>query len=538
MSKTKKADAKRAAVYIRVSSEKQATRDKVSLPKQERLCREHAARMGWEVSAVYSDSGISGTKWDKREALMALLADGAAGKFSVMLCYDQDRAARANEGFTRLASAMKKHGLLFACVNGGTTDLTNPSEELTYQVKGAVATFDAQNLTKRMAEARAEYAAKGRWGQSVYILGYDWNRELRRPVLNEQEAEAVREVFRLAVELLPSQTIADRLNRQGIPARGSRGRAALWWGHMIAKMIAEPRYQGDWFTAPGIRVLPEWGPCRILRDEDGKPQRDTSDRLIVEPAAAIVTPKQWQAAQRTLEIHAKTRRPANTGRFLAAGMVRCGLCGARLTTRCVHPKSGGEYMYYACIHHRPRPKGEGYCDLPSVDAKRLDALIREKIEELRRNPALIAEAASLTREANLRRAVEDEKEAYGEVKSCRMRAGRAKAAYEAGIYELPVLEERLAEIAQEEQAAVERLERAQALAQDEKEQEIAFTSTSELLKGFDPAITNPQEDRLLLIRLRAAVTVYGPGRKPLLEWWGTARPALSRNRTVPLWPSG
>ena len=70
MSKTKKADAKRAAVYIRVSSEKQATRDKVSLPKQERLCREHAARMGWEVSAVYSDSGISGTKWDKREALM------------------------------------------------------------------------------------------------------------------------------------------------------------------------------------------------------------------------------------------------------------------------------------------------------------------------------------------------------------------------------------------------------------------------------------------------------------------------------------
>jgi len=523
-------------IYTRVSSEKQAAGDKVSLPKQERLCREYAGRMGWELAGCYSDPGISGTKWEERPGFQALLADAAAGKFSVLVVYDQDRAARANEGFSRLALEMKRYGLLLACVNGGITDLRNPTEELTYTVKGAVATFDAQNLVRRMAEARAEYAAGGRWGQATYILGYHWNRELKRPVLDEREAGIVSEVFRLAADLLPCDTIAADLNKRGLVARGSRDRSPTWWGGMVSDMLVDRRYCGEWFTAPGVEVVPEYAPCRILRDADGKPQRDVADRLIVEPAPAIVTPEQWRVAQATVVVHQKLRRPIGsmTGRFLLAGLIRCGRCGARMTTRFVEPKSGGQYPYYVCVRHRPRH--EGRCDLPSLNAKALDVLVWAEIAKLWRDPELVTAAAELTKRKNLERWQAEEKAAYGQIKSCRLRVARVRAAYEAGTYDLPTLQASLRDIAEEEAAAEERGERARALREDEEDREAGIAGSQKALEEFGGQTGNLTAGRKLLLRLAAMVTVYGPNRARL-EWHG-AISGFCRNLTEPQRSSG
>jgi DNA invertase Pin-like site-specific DNA recombinase len=52
---------KRAAIYLRVSTDEQTTEN------QERALREVAARSGHEIVAVYRDEGISGAKGrDKR----------------------------------------------------------------------------------------------------------------------------------------------------------------------------------------------------------------------------------------------------------------------------------------------------------------------------------------------------------------------------------------------------------------------------------------------------------------------------------------
>ncbi len=528
--------ATQCAIYTRVSSEKQAAGDKVSMKKQLRLCQEYAARMGWQVAGEYSDPGISGRKWEERPGLQALLADAAAGQFSVLLCYDTDRAARANEGFSRLAMELKTHGLLLATVNGGITDLRNPNEELTYTVKGAVATYEAQNLVRKMREARAEYAAQGRWGQATYILGYHWNRELRRPVLDEKEAEAVREAYRLAGDLRSCEAIAAELNTRGFTTRGNGGRSPLWWGGMVRKVLTDERYRGVWYTAPGVPVRPEYGPCRLLRDPEGKPQRDVADRLIVEPAAVIVSDQEWEAAQATVSMHRKVRRPMGTmtGHFLLTGMIRCGRCGSRITTRYVQPKSGGAYPYYVCVHHRPR--AEGHCDLPSVNGRALEDVIWREIQKLRDDPALVVEAARLSNARGAAKAREEEKAAYGQIKSCQQRAARIRDAYEAGVYDLGTLRTRLAEVGEEEVAARERLERAQARVADEDNLEVGIISMQEALKGFDPEARNTPEARKLLLRLRAQVTVYGPD-EALLEWYGAASDALC-SPTVPLWPSG
>ena len=47
----------RAALYARYSSDLQR---EASIEDQFRICREHAEREGWKVSATYRDAAISG----------------------------------------------------------------------------------------------------------------------------------------------------------------------------------------------------------------------------------------------------------------------------------------------------------------------------------------------------------------------------------------------------------------------------------------------------------------------------------------------
>jgi DNA invertase Pin-like site-specific DNA recombinase len=61
---------KRAAIYVRVSTDKQTVENQV------RELRQIAERRGWEVVAQYSDAGISGSKGrDDRPGLDQMLKD-------------------------------------------------------------------------------------------------------------------------------------------------------------------------------------------------------------------------------------------------------------------------------------------------------------------------------------------------------------------------------------------------------------------------------------------------------------------------------
>ena len=72
--------AKRAAIYLRVSTDAQTTEN------QERALREVAARSGHEIVAVYRDDGISGAKGrDKRPGFDAMHKDASRRKFDIVM---------------------------------------------------------------------------------------------------------------------------------------------------------------------------------------------------------------------------------------------------------------------------------------------------------------------------------------------------------------------------------------------------------------------------------------------------------------------
>jgi site-specific DNA recombinase len=68
----------RTALYARYSSDQQ---NAASIADQLSLCRERAAREGWQVEGVYEDAAISGASVILRPGIQKLLADARSGKF-------------------------------------------------------------------------------------------------------------------------------------------------------------------------------------------------------------------------------------------------------------------------------------------------------------------------------------------------------------------------------------------------------------------------------------------------------------------------
>jgi DNA invertase Pin-like site-specific DNA recombinase len=76
---------KRAAIYVRVSTDKQTVENQV------RELRRIAERRGWEVVEQYSDAGISGSKGrDGRPGLDTMLRDASKRRFDVVMAWAID----------------------------------------------------------------------------------------------------------------------------------------------------------------------------------------------------------------------------------------------------------------------------------------------------------------------------------------------------------------------------------------------------------------------------------------------------------------
>src|ERR1700733_6706222 len=107
---------KKVITYSRVSTDKQ-----VSIPDQQRLCRDFAAARGWTIAAEYVDDAISGAAIGNRPALQRALA--GLKDVCVLLGRDIERISRSQE----LAPLIERIGYRRARVLGVTDNFDSDS---------------------------------------------------------------------------------------------------------------------------------------------------------------------------------------------------------------------------------------------------------------------------------------------------------------------------------------------------------------------------------------------------------------------------
>ena len=186
-----------------------------SLQNQEEACKAYIlsqAFNGWEYYKTFEDGGISGGTME-RPGLQALLEEIRARNIQVVVVYKVDRLSRSIFDFHKMMQEFAKYECNFVSITQS-FDTSNSMGKLTLNMLLSFAQFEREVSAERVRDKIAASKAKGLWMGGNLPLGYDLND--RHLVVNESEAEIVRQIFQKYLEMQNMLGVAEWLNKQGI----------------------------------------------------------------------------------------------------------------------------------------------------------------------------------------------------------------------------------------------------------------------------------------------------------------------------------
>jgi DNA invertase Pin-like site-specific DNA recombinase len=148
--------AKRAALYVRVSSDQQ------TVENQLRELRRAVEYERWREVAVFRDEGIGGTV-ERRPGLDAMLEAAKRRDFDVVMVWSIDRLGRSVPGLIKTVQLIHKAKADLFLMRER-IDTTTETGELLFTIMAALATFERKTIRRRaeagLARVKDELATK------------------------------------------------------------------------------------------------------------------------------------------------------------------------------------------------------------------------------------------------------------------------------------------------------------------------------------------------------------------------------------------
>ncbi|MGB6742817.1 MAG: recombinase family protein [Terracidiphilus sp.] len=243
--------ATRCAIYTRKSSEEGLEQSFNSLDAQREACLAYILSQrqeGWRaLEAHYDDGGYSGGSME-RPGLKRLLADIEAKKIDTVVVYKVDRLTRSLADFAKIVEAFDQRGISFVSVTQQ-FNTTSSMGRLTLNILLSFAQFEREVTGERIRDKIAASKRKGMWMGGNIPLGYDLKD--RHLIVNEREAEQVREIYRLYLELgcvkkLRAHLEAHRIKSKTHISRSGRSSGGTAFSRgALYKLLRNKTYLGE-----------------------------------------------------------------------------------------------------------------------------------------------------------------------------------------------------------------------------------------------------------------------------------------------------
>ncbi len=348
---------KRAALYIRVSTQEQAQEGYSVGEQRERLIA-YCKAQDWIIADIYVDGGYTGSNL-KRPGIQKLMVE--TDKFDVVLVYKLDRLSRSQRDKLYLIEEIFLPNDVDFVSMQESFDTSSPFGKAMIGLLAVFAQLEREQIKERTKMGRMARAKAGLHHGGGYIpIGYNY--EDGHLVVNPYEAEQVRKIYEWYLAGGSLASITDRLHAEGYTNR--YGSYSSW--SSVRNILGNETYTG-----------------RLKFGE-----------VIVEHAhEAIITEEQFAAAQMLRE-----RRQEQYGatafqsKHLLTGMLFCGHCGARY-----YKRNSGKYSYYACYSRTKQIKSmvkDPNCKNRNWKAEDLEPRIDAKIRARLRSPDLMGELAA------------------------------------------------------------------------------------------------------------------------------------------------
>jgi site-specific DNA recombinase len=257
----------RCAIYTRKSTEHGLEQEFNSLDAQRDACEAYIksqASLGWRaLPQHYDDPAYSGGNLD-RPALQRLLKDVDAGRVDAIVVYKIDRLTRSLSDFAKLVEAFDARSISFVAVTQQFNTTTSMGR-LTLNVLLSFAQFERELSSERVRDKVAASRRKGKWTGGTVPLGYD--AKDKKLVVNKQEAETVRYIFKRYLEVRSFAKLVEDLDRKGIVTKRRNTTVRKYQGGIpftygpLAHFLKNRLYTGDighndkWFKGEHAAIV-------------------------------------------------------------------------------------------------------------------------------------------------------------------------------------------------------------------------------------------------------------------------------------------
>ncbi|MFC1945043.1 recombinase family protein, partial [Chloroflexota bacterium] len=348
-----------AAIYCRVSTEDQE-REGTSLQTQLEACLSYCHNKGYEVACKFSEA-YSGLELDRPE-LNELRELARAGKVDVIVVYCLDRLSRDPTHGVILTQELEKHGVNLEAVTEN-VDSSELGKLITY-IRGFASKLEAEKIRERTMRGKRASALEGKipHGGFARLYGYDYDRTLKKRIVNETEAYWVKQAYGWLVnEQLSTNAVTYRLRELNAPTKEGKP----WQRSSVMAILKNLAYTGKTYA---FTV--------------GKPQSEWIEIPDVTPP--IITEEMFEAAQTQLRLNRKDAERNVKQQYFLRGHLYCRHCGKAY---CGHIDR--TIRYYRCPGKLRITSPVSRCCNDNWRADKIEALVWEQIERVLDNPELI-----------------------------------------------------------------------------------------------------------------------------------------------------
>lgn len=328
----------RVAAYCRVSSA--SDEQLASLETQKEHYENYInSNSEWEYAGLYYDEGISGTKKENREGLKSLITDCEKGLIDLIITKSISRFCRNTTDCLELVRKLLNYDVYIQFekedINTGSME-----SELMLAILASMAKDESMSISEN-----AKWGIRNRFLSGTYIIscppyGYDnINGEM---VIVPKQAEVVQHIFADILAGKSTNTIAQELNKRGVPTK----KGGKWAGSTISGIISNEKYIGDALFQ------------KTFIDENFNKHKNNGEyeqyycKGHHEP---IVSQEIFEKANAVIKQHGLEK--GNSGdtkkynnRYGFSGKIKCGECGSSFKRR-IHYKPSGKYIAWCCGTH-------------------------------------------------------------------------------------------------------------------------------------------------------------------------------------------
>lgn len=344
----------RVAAYCRVSTDEREQLN--SFETQIAYYTDYiGSRPEWELAGIFADEGISGTQTENREQFGRMISLCRKGQINLILCKSISRFARNTVDCLECVRELKRLGVAVQFEKENINTLSVSSEfAITLYASFAQAESESisRNITwgieKAFKEGRVRY-------QMSQTLGYRLIDGV--PVIVEDEAETVREIFRLFADGMGMQQIAQHLTGKGAARRNG---STVWDRYNVNAILRNEKYVGDALLQKSYTV-------DCLTHSRAKNNGAKPKYLVQNCHAAIIDRELWDKAQ--LELSKRSESARQNGRrsykpkYALSELLICGKCGANYR-RVIWQSKGRRYAVWRCKN--ALEGGKARCDVPGI----------------------------------------------------------------------------------------------------------------------------------------------------------------------------